>query len=166
MDYLVPFISIFSLVFLPLMSIYIMLFSKIFVALQLILFLIWKLMKGRIRNNYYWVINLSSILLWTTIFLSRRSIPMSADLTACSEAGWPLRIFTYPCGAMGGDYVPLSMWKLFYLNYLIWFIIGALLVGLLAKNNFLNNSKAKRWLLLIYVIINLSGLSMLLLAFD
>lgn len=91
---------------------------------------------------------------------------MSADLTACSEAGWPLQIFTYPCGAMGGDYVPLSMWKPFYLNYLIWIIISALLVGLLTKYNFLNNSKAKRWLLAIYIVINLSGLGMLLIAFD
>lgn len=166
MDYFVPFISISFLLFLPFMSIYVMLFSKIFVVLQLILFLIWKLMKGEVRNIYYWVINLSSILLWIAIFLSRRSIPMSADLTACSEAGWPLRIFTFPCGAMGGDYVPLSMWKPFYLNYLIWIIISALLVGLLAKYKFLNNSKAKRWLLAIYIIINLFGLGMLLIAFD
>ena len=166
MDYLVPFISIFSLVFLPLMSIYVMLFSKIFVTLQLILFLIWKLMKGKIRNIYYWVICLSSIFLWFSIFLSRRGIPMSVDLTACSEAGWPLRVFTYPCGAMGGDYVPLLMWKPFYLNYLIWLIISALFVSLLAKNKFLNNSKVKRWLLVIYIIINLSGLGMLLIAFD
>jgi len=166
MDYLVPFISIFSLVFLPLMSIYIMLFSKIFVVLQLVLFLIWRLMKSRFKNIYYWIICLSSVLLWTEIFLSRRSIPMSADLTACSEAGWPLRIFTYPCGAMGGDYIPLSMWRPFYLSYLIWIIISVLLFGLLAKYEFLKSRKAKRWLLVTYIIINSAGLGILLFAFD
>lgn len=146
-------------------SIFTMLFAQVYMAVQVGLFLPLGFLPAKFKPAYLWIFSLSSILLWLSVFVTRHNLP-EGDLTAFSAAGFPLQSLTFPCCAMGGDYVPLSMWPFFYLNYLIWIIVSVLIVGLLTRYKFYNSNKVKGWLLALYVIINLSGLGMLLLAFD
>ena len=164
MEYLAsPIIILFPVV--GIFSIFTMLFSQVYVAVQIGLFLPLKYLPAKFKSTYLWIFSLSSIMLWLSIFVTRRNLP-GGKMTEFSTAGFPLQSFTFPCCAMGGDYAPLSMWRPFYFNYLIWIIASSLLVGLLARYKLLNNSKAKRWLLVICIVINLSGLGLLFLAFD
>ena len=164
MEYLAsPIIILFPIM--GVFSIFTMLFSQVYVAVQVGLFLPLKYLPAKFKSAYLWIFSLSSIMLWLSIFITRHNLPVG-DMTEFSAAGFPFRVFTFPCCAMGGDYVPLSMWRPFYFNYLIWIVASSLLVGLLARYKIIKNSKAKRWLLAICIAINLSGLGMLLLAFD
>ncbi len=164
MEYLAsPIIILFPIV--GVFSIFTMLFSQVYVAVQVGLFLPLKYLPAKFKSGYLWIYSLSSVLLWLSIFITRHNL-LTEDMTEFSAAGFPFRVFTFPCCAMGGDYVPLSMWAPFYFNYLIWIVVSSLLVVLLARCKLLNNNKAERWLLAICIVINLSGLGMLLLVFD
>lgn len=164
MEYLLsPIIIFFPLV--GFFSIFTMLFSQVCVAVQIGLFLALKYFLAKFKSAYLWIFSLATTTLWLSVFVSRRNLP-SGNMTEYSAAGFPFQSFIFPSGAMGGDYVPLSMWMPFYLNYLFWILISSLLVGTLTRYKLLENTKAKKWLLSICVIINLSGLGMLLLAFD
>ena len=166
MEYLASFIAFFLFPVIGIMSIFVMSFSLVYVVIQTGLFLAAKFLPRKLKNYYYWVLSLSSIFLWLSIFVSRHDLADTSVLTKCSTAGFPFKVFTFPCGAMGGDYVPIEMWLPFYLNYFAWIIIGTLLVWAVSKFKFIENVKAKRILFTAYVIINLAGLGWLLLAFD
>ncbi|MCK4554089.1 hypothetical protein KAU19_03940, partial [Candidatus Parcubacteria bacterium] len=75
-------------------------------------------------------------------------------------------VFVFPCGAMGGDYVPGSMWTPFYLSYLLWIAVSVLMVLAISKTKMFKSKKAMKILLAVYIAVNFYGLGMLLLAFD
>jgi hypothetical protein len=147
-------------------SILFMLFSQVYLVIQLCLFLPAKILPHKFKNFYYWTLCSSSIFLWISIFVSRHSLANTSVLTECSTAGFPFKVFTFPCGAMGGDYVPREMWLPFYLNYFLWLVFGVLLSLAISRFKFADKKKAMHALYFAYAIINLLGLGMVFLAFD
>ena len=147
-------------------SVFFMLFSQIFVLIQAGLFLLRKIIPEKFKIFYQWVFYVSPVLLWLFVFTSRHRLAENSDFKKCSVAGFPFEVFTFPCGAMGGDYVPREMWALFYLNYLLWIAVSILIIFVISKTEIFKNKKAMKILLTVYIVINFYGLGMLLLAFD
>ena len=147
-------------------SVFFMLFSQIFVLIQAGLFFLQKIIPKKFKTFYQWVVYISPVLLWLSIFISRHRLTESSDFKKCAVAGFPFEIFTFPCGAMGGDYVPGSMWALFYLSYLFWMAVSVLIVLAISKTKIFKNKKAIKILLAVYIVANFYGLGVLLLAFD
>jgi hypothetical protein len=73
------------------------------------------------------------ILNWLSIFASKQFVPYASESFALehylpqSTAGFPLKVFDYPFSPMGNDHVPLYMWKNFYINFAIWFLVSIIL---------------------------------------
>jgi len=147
-------------------SIFFMLFSQIFILIQAGLFLSRKIIPKKFKTFYQWGVYMSPVLLWLSVFISRHRLAESPDFKKCSVAGFPFEVFVFPCGAMGGDYVPGSMWALFYLNYLLWIAVSALIALAISKTKIFKNKKAMKILFVAYVAVNFYGLGVLLLAFD
>ncbi len=147
-------------------SVFFMLFSQIFVLIQAGLFLLRKVIPKKFKTFYQWVFYVSPVLLWLSVFISRHGLAESANFKKCSVAGFPFEVFTFPCGAMGGDYVPREMWTPFYLNYLLWIAVSVLIALAISKTKIFKNKKTMKILLAVYIVINFYGLGMLLLAFD
>jgi len=147
-------------------SIFFMFFSQIFVLTQVGLFFLQKVVSQKYKVFYQWTFYISSILLWLSIFFSLHNLLDDSDLTKYLTAGFPFKVFTFPCCAMGGDYVPREMWMPFYLSYIFWLAISTIIILTISKTKIFNNQKTLKILRLAYVLINLSGLGMLLPAFD
>ncbi len=147
-------------------SVFFMLFSQIFVLIQCGLFLLRKVVPKKFKTFYQWVVYMSPVLLWLSVFISRHRLTESANFKKCFVAGFPFEVFVFPCGAMGGDYVPGSMWTPFYLSYLLWIAVSVLMVLAISKTKMFKSKKAMKILLAVYIAVNFYGLGMLLLAFD
>ena len=147
-------------------SVFFMLFSQIFVLIQAGLFFLQKVIPKKFKTFYQWVVYMSPVLLWLSVFISRHRLAESSDFKKCAAAGFPFEVFTFPCGAMGGDYVPISMWTPFYLSYLLWMAVSVLIALTISKTKIFKNKKTMKILLAVYIVVNFYGLGMLILAFD
>ena len=94
MEYLAsPLIILFPLM--GVLSIFTMLFSQVYVAVQVGLFLLLKYLPAKFKSAYLWIFSLSSIILWLSIFITRHNL-LTGDMMEFSAAGFPFRVFTFP----------------------------------------------------------------------
>lgn len=73
------------------------------------------------------------ILQWLSIWTSYRMVGGKDYEGPMATAGFPFKVFDFPYSPMGGDNVPIEMWKPFYINYVIWMVIGVIGYFLLPK---------------------------------
>jgi hypothetical protein len=124
-------------------------------------FYIYKNMKNKIISG----ISLGIILHWVSLFLSTQKILNADDMYGpCATGGFPLKIYEYPYSPMGNDHPPIDTWPIFFLNLLIWIILG-LLISLIFNKKF-EDKKIIKILIITAIIMSMIGKIFLLIKFD
>lgn len=111
------------------------------------------------------IMSLVVIVQWVVLIFSERSLPQQDIwLDPMSVAGFPFKSLYFPSPPLGGDYVPLSMWPKFYVNYGFWLLI-IIFIYLLFPVRF-KTKKIQKRLLIVASVLTLLGCLYLLLKFD
>lgn len=98
-------------------------------------------LKSRFSNIYargkavLSVISWGIILQWLSIWTTYRDtgVDFQDYNSVMATAGFPLKVFDFPFPPMGSDRVPIEMWKPFYINYVIWMVVGVVIYFLIPK---------------------------------
>ncbi len=153
---MLPAMGLFSLYFLnP--------FSWLYTVIMAILFAVHRIIPKNIRNISIVGLSLGIIMMWGALFISNQNLSNNDLSKPDAIGGFPITVFEYPPGALGGDVPPLDTWGLFYLNLIFWLVVGAV-VAALFRQKIIKQLPFK--LFSASVLISLYGLGYLFVKFD
>lgn len=116
---------------------------------------------------------LGIIFLWISLFFSHEILPNAAanpsvydSAKPCGTGGYPLQVFEYPCGALGGDWPHAQdvSWTNFFMNFLILLIPGFLIAFAVQRKQCLE--KVLRPLCIATILFTFFGLIYIMFMFD
>ncbi len=171
-------LKIFLLPVMGIVSLFISPFDYAYLGFSLLLFTclfsvtkIWEfIIKRKVKSVIsFLTLAFSQILLWSSHaisynFFPEKSVDTYFPYNPIASAGFPRQAFLYPVPPMGADYPPIEMWRIFFMNYLFWFFIAAVITILIPRKFY--TSKIVAILYIIAVYSALFGLGHTIIAFD
>ena len=120
----------------------------------------------KFKNKTTFAISIGVILQWLSLFLSYRKLPDAYQKinTPIATGGFPFKIFEYPPSPMGNDWPPIETWPMFFLNTIIWIIVGFLIALLLNKK--IQNKIVAKFSIAFAVSLSVLGLFYIMINFD